>query len=55
MVYSVEIDPRAIRDIQEAIDFYDEQQPGLGKKFEDIINQQLLALEKVSIHDSFYC
>ena len=46
MAYTVFIDPRAIWDIQEAIDYYDEQQAGLGKKFESALNNQLLTLEK---------
>ncbi|AEL28750.1 hypothetical protein Cycma_5066 [Cyclobacterium marinum DSM 745] len=30
MAYSLVIDPRAIKDIQEAIDYYEEQQAGIG-------------------------
>lgn len=46
MAFSIVIDPRAIRDIQEAIDYYDEQQAGLGLRFEVSLNQQLLILKK---------
>lgn len=46
MPYSIDIDPRAIKDIQLAIDYYDEQQIGLGEKFEKALNQQLLLIEK---------
>jgi hypothetical protein len=29
MAFTTVLDPRAINDIQQAIDYYDEQQPGL--------------------------
>jgi hypothetical protein len=29
MAFTTVLDPRAIKDIQQAIDYYDEQQPGL--------------------------
>jgi len=45
MAFSIAVDPRAMQDIQQAIDFYENQQPGLGKQFEEILNQQLLRLE----------
>lgn len=46
MDYTLIIDPRAIQDIQKAIDYYDEQQPGLGLRFEDVVNKKLVALKK---------
>jgi len=46
MAFSIYVDPKAIWDIQEAIDYYDEQQPGLGARFEATLNQHLLLLEK---------
>ena len=46
MSFTVLIDPRAIQDIQEAIDYYDNQQIGLGKKFENELNKYLVVLEK---------
>ncbi|MBC9798432.1 hypothetical protein [Sinomicrobium weinanense] len=46
MAYSVIVEPVAIQDIQEAIDYYDEQQPGLGEKFEAVLNKHLIALKK---------
>ena len=45
MAYTLFIDPRAIQDVQEAIDYYDEQQAGLGKRFESALNKRLLTLE----------
>ena len=46
MAFTLVIDPRAIQDIQGAIDFYDEQQAGLGQRFEATVNKHLLTLEK---------
>lgn len=46
MAYTIDIDPRAIRDVQQAIDYYEEQQAGLGVKFENALNNQLTTLEK---------
>lgn len=59
MAFSVVIDPRAIQDIQQAIDYYEDQQPGLGKKFEAVLNKHLLTLEKNPFfrirYDSVHC
>jgi toxin ParE1/3/4 len=44
--YSIFIEPLAVQDIQNAIDFYDEKQIGLGEKFEAALNHHLLSLEK---------
>lgn len=46
MTYTLVIDSRAIQDVQEAIDYYDNQQVGLGKRFEAVLNKSLLLLEK---------
>lgn len=46
MAFTLVIDPIAIRDVQEAIDYYDEQQAGLGEQFEAALNKHLLTLEK---------
>tara|TARA_R110000868_G_scaffold104089_3_gene286419 strand:- start:112475 stop:112786 length:312 start_codon:yes stop_codon:yes gene_type:complete len=47
MAYSFVIDPRAIKDIQEAIDYYEEQQAGIGiyapiKKSIKLLNHYLV-------------
>lgn len=34
MTFSTVLDPRAIQDIQQAIDYYEEKQSGLGEQFE---------------------
>lgn len=46
MAFTLVIDLRAIRDVQQAIDYYDEQQAGLGQRFEAVLNIHLLTLEK---------
>jgi toxin ParE1/3/4 len=46
MHFVVVIDPLAIGDVQEAIDYYDEQSIGLGKRFEIELNNHLSILEK---------
>jgi len=46
MAYDVVVNPKSIMDIQKAIDYYDEQQVGLGKKFEGTLNKYLLKLQK---------
>jgi toxin ParE1/3/4 len=46
MAFSLEIDPKAIGDIQQAIDYYDEQQVGLGERFEATLNKHFLSLRK---------
>jgi toxin ParE1/3/4 len=45
MGYLLVIDPIAMQDVQQAIDFYDQQQEGLGMKFERELNQNLIILE----------
>jgi toxin ParE1/3/4 len=46
MNFTIVIDPRAIQDIQEAIDYYDEKQPGLGRRFQAELDEYLSSLEK---------
>lgn len=46
MAFNIDVDPGAILDLQKAIDYYDEQQPGLGKKFENAIDKYFSALSK---------
>lgn len=42
MTYSIVIEPAALQDIQQGIDYYDDQQIGLGKKFEAAVNKHLV-------------
>lgn len=46
MAFRIIIDPDAIHDIQGIINYYDEQQTGLGEKFESVLNKHLLTLHK---------
>ncbi|TRX61419.1 type II toxin-antitoxin system RelE/ParE family toxin [Fulvivirga sp. M361] len=46
MAYSIIIEPAALQDIQQAIDYYDEQQVGLGERFEAALNKHLVSLEE---------
>lgn len=45
MPFTIFIEPLALLDIQQAIDYYDEKQAGLGKKFESALNHHLISLE----------
>ncbi|MEM6264299.1 MAG: hypothetical protein AAGI38_17430 [Bacteroidota bacterium] len=45
MAYLVVIDPAAIVDIQQAVDYYETQQPGLGQRFEADLDYHMSLLE----------
>ena len=45
-VYSIVIEPVALQDIQQGIDYYDAQHIGLGEKFEAAVNKHLISIEK---------
>ena len=46
MALTTVLDPRAMQDIQQAIDYYDEQEPGRGEQFEDFVYECLIKLEQ---------
>lgn len=46
MAFSILLDPRAIEDIQESIDYYEEQETGLGKRFEKHLDKHLSVLKE---------
>lgn len=46
MPFTLELDPRAIQDIQETIDYYDQQLVGLGERFEAYLHKYIKALAK---------
>jgi hypothetical protein len=46
MIYKVVIEPRAILDIQDAIDYYDSKQNGLGKYFLQVVEEHIITLTK---------
>lgn len=45
MKFKVVIEPRAIIDVQEAVDFYDSRQEGLGEYFYDTLNNHIEILK----------
>jgi len=45
--FKIEVEKNALFDIQNGIDYYDEQLPGLGKKFENIINKNFNTISKI--------
>jgi hypothetical protein len=49
--FSVNIEPEAFNDIQEAINYYNSCKPGLGKEFLETIKKQIILLRKY--HHSF--
>jgi toxin ParE1/3/4 len=46
MIYKVVIEPRAILDLQEAIDYYDSKQSGLGEYFYQVVDKHIETLVK---------
>lgn len=59
MSYSITIENNALQDIQDAIDYYDQQQIGLGEKFEHNIHKSIIALTKNPFYqiryDNIHC
>lgn len=45
MTFTVVIEPRALADIQTAIDYYEEQQTGLCKKFNSVLDKHIGTLK----------
>ena len=45
MSYHVIIEPTALLDIQQAIDYYDAKKIGLGEKFEAALDKRLVAIQ----------
>lgn len=46
MSFTAILAPEAIQDTQEIIDYYDEEQPGLGEIFENTLHDHLSTLQK---------
>lgn len=46
MIYKVVIEPRAILDIQDAIDYYESKQNGLGQYFYQVVEEHIETLAK---------
>ncbi len=59
MSYDLFIEPLALQDIQKAIDYYDEQQVGLGDAFEKVLDNHFIAIEVNSFfqirYDDVHC
>jgi hypothetical protein len=47
MAYSIVLEPLSLQDIQQGFDYYDDQQIGLGEKFEAAVNKHLISLGKI--------
>ncbi len=45
MAFTVVIEPRAVTDIQKAIDYYDELLPGLGERFNAAVTNHIAAIK----------
>ena len=46
MIFEVVIEPRAILDIQDAVDYYESKQNGLGEHFYQVIDDHIEILTK---------
>jgi plasmid stabilization system protein ParE len=53
MAYTIKISPTAFDDLQKGIDYYNEQQKGLGKKFKSAIQTKFSEIKKVPTSGSF--
>ncbi len=49
MPFTIVIEKRALKDIQNAIDYYDEQAAGLGKKFNSAISKHIATIADKSL------
>ena len=54
MKYTVIVEPRAIKDIQDAIDYYNELKEGLGGDFYKALNNHIHVLEENPFFQVFY-
>lgn len=46
MIFNIVIEPRALADIQEAIDYYESKQSGLGEYFYQVIDEHWIHYRK---------
>ncbi|MDR9415750.1 MAG: hypothetical protein RI564_05670 [Gracilimonas sp.] len=54
MAFEAVLDPRAIQDIQEGIDYYDDQEIGLGEIFEETIHEHIKKLKHIPFFQMRY-
>jgi len=53
MSHKITLTPTALNDLQEAIDYYNAQQQGLGRKFENSIHDTFLKISNMPQSASF--
>jgi len=46
MPFNVVIEPRALADIQQAVDYYEEQLAGLGERFSETVDHYIKAISE---------
>lgn len=46
MIYKIVIDPRAVLDIQDAVDYYEFKSEGLGTKFYETLEEHIAIISK---------
>jgi len=49
MQYSLKITPKARDDMQRSIDYYNDQQKGLGKRFASVIKETMASIKKMPL------
>lgn len=54
MAYKVVIEPRALLDIRQAIDYYDKQLIGLGDTFYEALDKHISAVQKNPFYQIHY-
>ena len=54
MAYKVVIEPRALLDAKQAINYYDEQLIGLGDKFNEALDKHISAIQKNPFYQIHY-
>lgn len=58
MPFTIVLDPRAVQDIQESIDYYEDQEPGLGRQLEHVDHYFSLLIKNPFFqvrYDSVHC
>lgn len=53
MATKIIVTPKALQDLQKAIDYYNDQQKGLGKRFENTVNDTFFKIAKMPQAASF--
>ena len=53
MKYFLDVSTDALYDIQQGVDYYNDQQKGLGKRFASLINKTFTNIKKMPLSASF--